>query len=37
MQHDEILKNELAGTTAVCCFIRDNKLFCVSDGTEFNY
>ncbi|CAL4158031.1 unnamed protein product, partial [Meganyctiphanes norvegica] len=32
MQHDEILKDELAGTTAVCVLLRKGKLYCGNVG-----
>ena len=27
---DDSLKDELAGSTAICCLIKNNKIFCVS-------
>ncbi|MCL4141754.1 UNVERIFIED_CONTAM: hypothetical protein GTU68_057325 [Idotea baltica] len=32
MMHDEVLKDELAGTTAVCVFLRGNMLYCGNVG-----
>ncbi|KAK7069010.1 hypothetical protein SK128_009359 [Halocaridina rubra] len=32
MQTDEILKDELAGTTAICCLLRDGKVYCGNVG-----
>lgn len=30
MQTDEVLKDELAGTTAICCILRNGVVYCVS-------
>lgn len=30
--NEEELKDEMGGSTAVCCLIKDNKLYCVNAG-----
>lgn len=32
MLNDEQIKEQMAGTTAICCMIRDNKLYCANSG-----
>lgn len=32
MLNDEQVKEQMAGTTAICCLIRDNKLYCANAG-----
>lgn len=32
MLQDEQIKEQMAGTTAICCLIRDNKLYCANAG-----
>lgn len=32
MLNDEQIKEQMAGTTAICCLIRDNKLYCANAG-----
>lgn len=32
MLNDDQIKEQMAGTTAICCMIRDNKLYCANAG-----
>ncbi|KAG5680583.1 hypothetical protein PVAND_010080 [Polypedilum vanderplanki] len=32
MQNDDQMKEQMAGSTAVCCLIRENKLYCANSG-----
>lgn len=32
MLNDEQIKEQMAGTTAICCLIRDDKLYCANAG-----
>lgn len=32
MLNDEQIKEQMAGSTAICCLIRDNKLYCANAG-----
>lgn len=32
MLNEEQIKEQMAGTTAICCMIRDNKLYCANSG-----
>ena len=36
MSEDNEIREDLAGTTAVCVLIKENKLFCVSDRDDEN-
>lgn len=37
MSHDDILKNELAGSTGIVVVLKDNMIYCVSQLQLFHY